>query len=69
MPHIELKNNKNNRGVNDLGWAVFRRKKETTEIRWMLKLLRTVYQYGLNKKIGTCEDEKGMKRLKSNVGL
>ena len=35
----------------------------------MLKLLRTVCQYGLNKKIGTCEDEKGMKRLKSNVGL
>ena len=32
----------------------------------MLKLLRTVYRYCLNKKKGTCEEDKGTKRFKSN---
>ena len=34
----------------------------------MLKLLRTVYRYRycLNKKKGTCEEDKGTKRFKSN---
>ena len=31
--------------------------------------LRTVYPYGLNEKVDICEDDKIVKRLKSNDGI
>ena len=34
----------------------------------MLKL-RTVYPYGLNEKVGICEDDKNLKRFKSDDGV
>ena len=42
-----------------------RRKRET---EWMLKL-RTVYQYNLNEKVDICEDDKNMKKFKSDDGI
>ena len=35
---------------------------------WVLKL-RTVYPYGLNEKVDICEDDKNVKRLKSDDGI
>ena len=49
--------------VIDLGAAVLRIKRE---IEWMLKL-RTLYPYGLNEKLDIYEDDKNLKRFKSNV--
>ena len=43
--------------------VVLRRKRET---EWMLKL-RTVYLYGLNEKVDICDDDKNVKRSKSEV--
>ena len=43
--------------------VVLRRKRET---EWMLKL-RTVYPYGLNEKVDICDDDKNVKRFKSEV--
>ena len=40
--------------------------REKTE--WMLKL-RTVYSYGLNEKVDICEDDKNVKRFKSDDGI
>ena len=34
----------------------------------MLKL-RTVYPYGLNEKVDTCEDDRNVKRFKSDDGI
>ena len=52
-------------GAIDLTEAVLRRKRET---EWMLKL-RTEYPYGLNEKVDICEDDKNMKRFKSDNGI
>ena len=49
----------------DLGEAVLKRKRET---ELMLKL-RTVYPYGLDEKVDTCEDDKNMKRFKIDDGI
>ena len=55
-------NGRTSHGAIDLGEAVLWRKRET---EWMLKL-RTVYQYGLNEKVGICEDDKNVKSFKSD---
>ena len=52
-------------GAIDLGEAILRRKRET---EWILKL-RTVYPYGLNKKVDICDDDKNVKRFKSDGGI
>ena len=52
-------------GAVDLGEAVFRRKREA---EWMLKL-RTVYPYGPNEKVNICEDDKNVKRFKSDADI
>ena len=53
------------RGAIDLGEVVLRRKWET---EWMVKL-RTVYPYGLNEKVDICEDDKNVKKFKSDDGI
>ena len=52
-------------GAIDLDEAVPRGKRET---EWMLKW-RTVYPYGLNEKVDICEDDKNVKRFKSDDGI
>ena len=52
-------------GAIDLAQVVFMRKRET---EWMLKL-RTVYRFGRNEKVGICEDDKNVKRFKSDDGV
>ena len=58
-------NGRTSRDAIDLGEAVLRRKRKT---EWMLNL-RTVYPYGLTEKVDICEDDKNVKRFKSDVGI
>ena len=58
-------NGRTSHGAIDLGEAILRRKRET---EWILKL-RTVYPYGLNKKVDICDDDKNVKRFKSDDGI
>ena len=58
-------NDRTSCGAIKLGEAVLRRKRET---EWILKL-RTVYPYGLNEKVDICEDDKNVKRFKSDDGI
>ena len=58
-------NGRTSGGAIDLGEAVLRRKREA---ECMLKL-RNVYPYGLKEKVDICEDNKNMKRFKSDYGI
>ena len=58
-------NGRTGRGAIYLGEAVLRRKRKT---EWIVKL-RTVYPYGLNEKVDICEDDKNVKRFKSDDGI
>ena len=49
----------------NLGEAVLRGKRET---EWMFKLT-SVYPYSLNEKVDICEDDKNVKRFKSDDGI
>ena len=58
-------NARTSRGAIDLGEAAFRRKKETEQ---MLKS-GTELPYGPNRKVDICEDDKNVKRFKSDDGI
>ena len=53
------------RGAIDLGEAVLRRKRKTE----LILKLRNVYPYGVNEKVDICDNDKNVKRFKSDNGI